>query len=95
MSSRVSSTVSLGERIHRKIVPKCMRFKTLMGRKASPRESMGCVFVVCELILGLALMAQMLVLRYSITEMSVSTAMSEVKLLDLTYSIKVCTISCP
>ena len=50
---------------------------------------MGCIFFWSELILALALMVQMLVLRYSIQQMSIKTAMSEVKLLDLTYSIKV------
>jgi hypothetical protein len=44
---------------------------------------------VSELVLCLAFMAQMLVLKAAIKDLGRRTAISEVKLLDLTYNIKV------
>jgi hypothetical protein len=57
--------------------------------KMSPRERQAAVLFLTTLLLSLAFMGQMLVLKDAIKMASRDMVVSEVKLLDLTYSLKV------
>jgi hypothetical protein len=61
--------------------------------KMSPRERQASVLFLTTLLLSLAFMGQMLVLKDAIRMASRDIVVSEVKLLDLTYSLKVRIIS--
>lgn len=51
-----------------------------MLRRTSPREKMAMLFLISELILGLAFLVSLLVLKYSISRMDLNTAKNEVRL---------------